>query len=396
MIRFHFAIICISACCLHSASAQLSTVVSEPRQTTQPSKCAPGPWGELEYYPLHLEAPDHISDLISSPSERTSWHFPGKTLEEIDAILTAALIGETDRQRIYSDSNVDLVDPPYRLYPAADIVESMNSLSRQSLYRHLSPWSENRFHRHPFIIESGNVRSWFANSELSLETILHVEKLTYKLGNSLAFSDVPAVLTRINSDKEEREFLRAITRTRSLMLRMTVSPESDFPALKKYWTLGRKGKDLMSFFDSISQTTDVEKVDAIHFLPPTPRKYLNTFPSLSLGMEGQYPGHFWTSLNFGRFNPLQDFDNDEYATMYIHKFLHPVEKPYQFGDLVLFFHPVTHKIIHTCIFVADDIVYTKNGRSPFNPFMLMKLEDLMGRLSIIHAEPGVEVRRKIE
>jgi hypothetical protein len=369
---------------------------SQSSVATKPIPCNPGPWGQLDYYYIYLEAPDHIADLISAPSDRTIWHFPGKTLDEIDAILTTALIDERQRNRIYNDSDVFILEPPYRLFPAIDIVESMNPLSRQTLYRHLSPWSENRFYRRPIIIESGDVRSWFANSNLTDETILHISKLTYQLGNSLAFSDIPAVLTRINSDKEEREFLRAITRTRSLVLRMTISADSDFAALKDYWTLGKNGKDLMSFFDSVSQTPAVEKVDVIHLLPSTPRKYLNTFPSLSLAMDGQYPGHFWTSLNFGRYNPLSDFDEEKTAISFIRKFYQPVAKPYRYGDLLLFFDVETSDVIHTCIYIADDIVYTRNDRSPLRPFMLMKIGDLITRIRAANAELGVEALRRKE
>ncbi|MDA9922556.1 hypothetical protein N9E25_04400 [Verrucomicrobiales bacterium] len=118
---------------------------SQSSVATKPIPCNPGPWGQLDYYYIYLEAPDHIADLISAPSDRTIWHFPGKTLDEIDAILTTALIDERQRNRIYNDSDVFILEPPYRLFPAIDIVESMNPLSRQTLYRHLSPWSENRF-----------------------------------------------------------------------------------------------------------------------------------------------------------------------------------------------------------------------------------------------------------
>jgi len=65
---------------------------SQSSVATKPIPCNPGPWGQLDYYYIYLEAPDHIADLISAPSDRTIWHFPGKTLDEIDAILTTALM----------------------------------------------------------------------------------------------------------------------------------------------------------------------------------------------------------------------------------------------------------------------------------------------------------------
>lgn len=361
--------------------------------STTVHRCKPGPWGELEYYYLHLEAPDHITELITAPSSRTIWHFPGKSLDEIDAILTTASIPQEDRVRIYEASNIEKVEPPYRLFPPDEVVASLSPLGRKILYQHLRPWSENRFHHQPVIIESGDVREWFEDSGLSGELITLIQRLTYPLGNSLAFSDIPLVLSRIETASEEQTFLRAITRNRSLVLRMAISPESDFATLKDYWSAGKKGKDIMSFFDSISFTPDVEKVDVIHLLPPTPRKYLNTFPSLSLAMEGQFPGHFWTSLNFTRHNPLPDFDSDDYSIAYIKKFFERIQPPFRFGDLVIVVDPEKRAIIHSCIYIADDIVYTKNGRSPMRPFMFMKLNDLINRVSVTATDPAIEVWR---
>jgi hypothetical protein len=357
--------------------------------------CRPGPWGDLEYYYVHLEAPDHIVDLVAAPSERTSWFFPGKTLEEIKAILTTALFTKEEQEAMLEDSLRYQLNPPYRIFPTTEMVERMNPLSRQILYRELRPWSENRFYHRPVIIETGNVRSWVADSGLSAETISRIERMTYRIGDSLAFSDVSAILSKISTDHEEREFLKSLTRTRSLVLRLKISPESDFESLKDYWSVGRKSKDILPFFESISQTPGREMIDVIHLLPPTPRKYLNTFPPLSLGIEGQFPGSFWASMNFFRYTPLIDFDDPEYSKAYIRRFYKSARQPYQYGDLILITDPISGRTNHTCVFVADDIVYTKNGRSILKPFVFMKLSDMLSLYST-EARPSIEVWRAME
>ncbi|MDF1862790.1 MAG: hypothetical protein P1U87_21415 [Verrucomicrobiales bacterium] len=357
--------------------------------------CKPGPWGDLDYYYVHLEAPDHIVDLVAAPSSRTSWFFPGKTLEEVKAILTTALITREEQEAMLEEALQFQLNPPYRIFPPTEIVERMNPLSRQALYRELRPWSENRFFHRPVIIETGNVESWFADSGLSAETISRIARMTYRIGDSLAFSDVSAILSRISTDHEEREFLKALTRTRSLVLRLKVSQESDFESLKNYWSVGKKSKDILPFFESISQTPDRETIDVIHLLPPTPRKYLNTFPPLSLGIEGQFPGSLWTTMNFFRYSPLIDFDDPEYSKAFVRKFYETAEQPYQFGDIILINDPVSGRTSHTCNYVADDIVYTKNGRSILKPFVFMKLSDMLSLYST-EARPAIEVWRARE
>ena len=71
-------------------------------------------------------------------------------------------------------------------------------------------------------------------------------------------------------------------------------------------------------------------------------------------------------------------------------------KPYRFGDLLLFFDVEKSDVIHTCIYIADDIVYTRNDRSPLRPFMLMKIGDLLTRIRAANAELGVEALRRTE
>ena len=70
-----YVAILLSLCCHELALGQDSSVVTA--STTEWGKlhrCRPGPWGELEYYFVPLEAPGHIVDLIPAPSERPIWH----------------------------------------------------------------------------------------------------------------------------------------------------------------------------------------------------------------------------------------------------------------------------------------------------------------------------------
>lgn len=352
---------------------------------TQPEKrvyhCRPGPWGNLDYYPITLEAPDHLVEMVPRPSARTVWSFPGLSVDQIRVVLKSALLSDIAIDQVLRESLPTQLGPSYHLYPSIELVEGMSPQSRSLLYAALRKWSVNRFHHSPVIIEDGNPHAWFSGSQLSPETIQRIESLCYRMGNSLAFSDVSAVLYRLTSDVEEFAFLKALTRTRSLMLRLRIDENTDTDALKSYWTMGLKSKDVLPYFDSITRTPGNDRVDLIHLLPPTARKYLNTFPTLALGMEGNFPGSFWTSLNFFRYQPASDFNDDVYAVSYTRSFYSPAEKPYTFGDLLLISLPDSPTPIHSCVYVADDIVYTKNGRSVMRPFMLMKINDLLSRYS---------------
>ncbi len=54
---------------------------------------------------------------------------------------------------------------------------------------------------------------------------------------------------------------------------------------------------------------------------------------------------------------------------------HRVEGKPSYGDIFLFVRGGT-EVLHSAVFIADNVLFTKNGGSPREPWVLMKLEDL--------------------
>jgi hypothetical protein len=46
------------------------------------------------------------------------------------------------------------------------------------------------------------------------------------------------------------------------------------------------------------------------------------------------------------------------------------------GDLACFVG-TTGEIVHTCVHIAADVVFTKNGQTPMAPWLLMRLGDVI-------------------
>jgi hypothetical protein len=53
-----------------------------------------------------------------------------------------------------------------------------------------------------------------------------------------------------------------------------------------------------------------------------------------------------------------------------------VDPPYRFGDVLFFLDTEHGDAFHSCIYIADDIVYSKNGRNLLSPWILTKLDDI--------------------
>jgi hypothetical protein len=54
------------------------------------------------------------------------------------------------------------------------------------------------------------------------------------------------------------------------------------------------------------------------------------------------------------------------------------DRPAAFGDVMLLRDAKTEPL-HMCVYIADDIVFTKNGAHYFQPWALMRYADVLAR-----------------
>lgn len=96
---------------------------------------------------------------------------------------------------------------------------------------------------------------------------------------------------------------------------------------------------------------------------------------MELAIMGRMPDCHWTSLNFFNHYARQYFLDTRLAADHVLNSYDRVAPPYEFGD-VLMFLDAHGQAIHSCVYLADDIVYTKNGENLVSPWLLMKLDDV--------------------
>lgn len=355
-------------------SLDRETVKSGP----QIFKSRKGPWGQLEYYYTHLEAPDSLVKSVPTPSSEIIWHLPGKTREEQRKLLESAGMLASQVDAIFDNSNPS--DEGAALFPPPDVIAELSQEVRGRVYRTLRSFPENPLYRTPLVMNTDDVHQWFSGGQLTSETLDLVDLLSYPIGNTLAFSDVPFLLQQSSmSERMERNLIRSMTRTRSLILRLRIDRDSDLAQIKEYWTAGFKNKDVLPLLNSVSQSPEIDYIDVIHLLPPIPRQHLNTFPSLAEGIDGSYPDSFWAAMNFFEYLPRSEFKDLRQVARYAEFAYEPANKPLRYGDLLVIYDPERDLSIQAAVYLADYIVYTKDGRSVLRPFILTRLPDLVSR-----------------
>ena len=99
----------------------------------------------------------------------------------------------------------------------------------------------------------------------------------------------------------------------------------------------------------------------------------------------------WSTMNFFRSTPDNRFADPNYTVAYLGANYYQVAKPTRYGDLV-FLLDDNGNAIHSGVYLADDIIFTKNGNNYMEPWMLMRLKTLMATYSV-YGTPHLVVYR---
>jgi hypothetical protein len=336
-------------------------------------RCAPGPWGDIEYHFIYLEASEQLIAKYRLPGTTSRWTFPGATREQLAALFAAAKLPSEWISGWLDEPQLLEQDGELHVFPSPGQLEAISRESRGVIYRELAKCEANSFHRDPVFITSGSVEDFFRGTGIAMDHVVWFERMCYLRGDVLCFADVPALLARGRNSEEALRLFRSCSRTRAIMARLRPSGQSDLAALLDYWGGGHRRRDLLPMFQSAVETG--APLDILHLLPPLARKLVNSYPPLELAINGRMPDCHWSSLNFFNYEPRGYYLDSRLASSHVLQNFDRCEPPYRFGDTI-FFMSATGEAFHSCVFIADDLVFTKNGDNPANAWIMTRMGDI--------------------
>lgn len=348
----------------------------------------PGPWGKVRASRIMVEAPSAAVEVRHNG--KLPWFIAAQTAHEAAAVFADIEMAPEHRRYFANPANYRRTDNGITISPPVEMVLGLKPDARAKLYSRLGAWVENALIYDPFRFRSEEFRDWFFRSGLKPETLSLIEPLCYRRGSSWVFADIDSVLELVPLMAERVKLVKTLSRRSALSLQIRVDAETDVEALAAYWGRGPRTRDIRTLIDSASRTPGRGLwVDVVHFLPRLPRMLVNTFPAPSDAGAGTYLDCHWTAFNFFRPPNQTLFEDTAEVAEALSSMYREVAGAPMFGDIVCFVQ-ADGSIIHSSVYIADNIVYTKNGMSAMTPWVLMEMEDVLSFYMVV--KPDIQTR----
>jgi hypothetical protein len=390
--------IAVAAIYLRDPAAQ--TEGSLQPATTGPSRpAAAGPWGHLTVTPIVVSPPlEYVAaDWGRNDDGPFRWHFPGTSVEVLHAFLASTGLTADQVARLEASVRADNRIRGLTLQPDLELLRSLDSQVRARLYFQLAKSRLNADHGNSFRFFGASTDAWLGGTPISAETRQLVEPLIYRNGDIMHFADVEIVRSLVKDPEELRRLAKALLRQSTMLVRLSVDQTSEIPKLAEYWGRGGRATDVRPLLESVVGAGSDGSIDIVHLLPSFARNRLYRYPRLTTADMNKpaLVNCLWTALNFFSPEPDDAFLQLDAALASLRSDYYVVESGFQLGDIAAFVD-AEGDLFHVVVYLADDLVFTKNGTSPVSPWTIMPLERVKDFYRVHSEDPRLIYHRRNE
>jgi hypothetical protein len=355
-----------------------------------------GPWGDLIQSDISLERPaEYLTDEVTTPKPEV-WNFNGMKPAAVRALLiknglTDAQAAEASAPDICQETSTGT-----QITPSARFLFSLRPAERQRLYPALAGMGVNLYLDYPYIFPAETIASIYTDSRLHPDDVALFKRLAYPNGVAQQLADYPFLLTQIPTVERRVALTRSLSRQQAVLVRLQVNPNADIDKIAAYW--GHMPNihftDLRPLLESLKQLPEGGNISLLYLLPKFARDRLYTFPLPPEAGEPTMDCH-WSTFNFCNDPPDNRFNDPNYAIQFIQKNYYQIAAPSVYGDILLLLNE-KNEIKHSAVFLADDLVFTKNGNNYRQPWMIMRISDLLATYPNTPPMRAIYMRRKID
>ena len=350
------------------------------------------PWGQLTVRDIDLEQPEEYAAYEIGTNNVETWTFEGMNPDAVRTAMQSSGLSGEQIEQAFSPASVIYTNLNTVIIPDKDLVFSLSPNARAKLYTALGQFGTNELMQFPFIFPANTFDARVDKSGISDATLALLKKMLYPRGDSQCFSDLATLLHSIPDEDERLQTVKALSHQSAVLMGIRVWPDSDIDKLIGYWGWppGVRLMDVRPFLESLKREPNGGAASILYFLPPFARARLYTYPLPSQPGDPAMDCH-WSTMNFFNETPDNRFSNPKYTVEYVLTHYYKIAKPTMYGDIVFLLNK-KGDAMHSAVYLADDIVFTKNGNNSAQPWMLMHIKDLVAEYSM-NGEPDVVIYR---
>lgn len=355
-----------------------------------------GPWGELSTRDIQLERPaEFLTDEVSRPQPE-SWTFNGLSVEDVKSQLSRGGLSAAQIEVLFAPASVRSEKGGTVLTPSADCLLSLDAGTRRRLYEVLTGHNVNLYWDYPFIFPGTTIDGICHDARLNPADTALLKQLVYTNGNSWQLSDYPLLVCQIPTVERRVAMARALSRQSAVFAGLIIKPDTDIDKIAAYWgnVPNVRFTDVKPLLEALKALPDGGYLSLFYLLPKFARDRLYTYPLPPQPGEPQMDCH-WTTFNFSNETPDNRFNDTSYTVEYLLKNYYQIAAPSMYGDIFLLVNE-RNEIKHSAVYLADDLVFTKNGNNYRQPWMLMRIPDLLATYSAVPPMKVVYMRLKTD
>jgi hypothetical protein len=336
------------------------------------------PWGDLIESEIDVERPGEFAATEVNTNRVPIWIFAKMSPGQARALMVSCGLTAAQVESAMSPGHSSVNGADTVVRPDDELVLSLTPEVRAKLYNELGAWEANHYMHFPFCFPKEKVGEWLEGSGLSPGLIARITNLMYLRGEKMCFSDLELAARSLTSETERVAMVKALSRQPAILVRVHIGPQTDVDRMLNYWKRGLQVSDARPLLESIKRLDDGGNISLLYLLPRFARERLYTYPPAA---KSDIPMDcHWTSLNFFNETPDNRFGDAAYTARYLTDNFYLVPKADHYGDIVLVLNKEGNAI-HSVVYLADDIVFTKNGNNYTQPWMLMRLKDVLSDYS---------------
>jgi hypothetical protein len=355
-----------------------------------------GPWGRLSKTPIIVSPPlEYVAADWGRDEGPYQWYFPGTSPDVLRTFLASTGLTAEQVTQLVAHARPEPRISGITLRPDLELLRSLDPQVRARLYLRLAKSQMNADQANSFRFFGNSPDAWLDGAPINPDTRALVESLIYRDGGIMHFADAEIVRQQITDKTELQRLAKTLLRQPTMLVRLTVDRSSEINQLAQYWGIGGRSTDIRPLLESVAGAGEQGSIDIVHLLPAFARNRLYRYPKLTTAdlNKPALANCLWTALNFFSTEPDDRYLELNTAIKALQENYYIVESNYQLGDIIALLDG-EGDLFHVVVYIADDLVFTKNGTSPVAPWTIMPLDHVKDYYRNMSANPRLIYHRR--